>query len=258
MADARSNNVNVKAVNASGKGGILFVCEHASNFIPDEFSYLGLDDAALESHAAWDLGAFGVAKHLSASLDAPLIATTISRLVYDCNRPRDAASAVPEKSEIYEIPGNAGLGETARHDRFLRYHEPFHRALEERLQGMPPVRAYVSIHSFTPVFYGNKRDHELGILHDTDSRLADALLSVIDGEGEMQARRNYPYGPDDGVTYSLNLHAKPRGLPNVMFEIRNDLIADEAQQKNMALRLAHYIERALDILSLDEKKAVSS
>ena len=37
--------------------------------------------------------------------------------------------------------------------------------------------AVVTVHSFTPVHFGEPRAVELGILHDEDSRLADGMLA---------------------------------------------------------------------------------
>ena len=63
---------------------------------------------------------------------------------------------------------------------------------------------------------------------------------------------NEPYGPADGVTHTLREHALTRGLPNVMIEVRNDLIADEASQKAMAQTLCGWIRSAQDGLSHPE------
>jgi predicted N-formylglutamate amidohydrolase len=54
-------------------------------------------------------------------------------------------------------------------------------------------------------------------------------------------RRNEPYGPEDGVTHTLNLHGGRRGLLNAMIEIRNDLITEEAGQSAWAGRLAQVL-----------------
>ena len=81
----------------------------------------------------------------------------------------------------------------------------------------------MTVHSFTPVYFGAKRDVEIGILHDEDTRLADALLEELAG-APHKVERNQPYGPQDGVTHSLKRHAISRGIANVMLEIRNDLL----------------------------------
>jgi predicted N-formylglutamate amidohydrolase len=83
-----------------------------------------------------------------------------------------------------------------------------------------------------------RRHFDLGILHDRDRRLADALLHELATDRDVSVRRNEPYGPADGVTHTLKLHGLTRGLLNVMLEIRNDLIGDEAGQRRWAERLA--------------------
>ena len=41
-------------------------------------------------------------------------------------------------------------------------------------------------------------------------------------------QRNEPYGPEDGVTHTIDWIGRGYDLPNVMIEIRNDLIAEQA------------------------------
>ena len=229
-------------------GGVVFVCEHASKTMPASLGDLGLDAEALESHIAWDIGALPVARGLSKALDGTLVAQAYSRLAYDCNRPPESPGAVPEKSEVFVVPGNMGLTGPERQARVKGLYEPFHAALEGVLDrraalGQPTV--LVTVHSFTPVYFGENRDGHLGILHDTDQRFADAMLEAADEAGLDLVRRNYPYDASDGVTHTLQRHAIVRGIPNVMLEIRNDLIADETGQKEWVDIVAGLIRRAL-------------
>ncbi len=234
----------VEVHNPGGAGPCVLVCEHASCAIPAALGTLGLRDEDRKSHAVWDPGAFGVACALSALLDAPLVAARYSRLVYDCNRPPEAPSAMPERTELVEVPGNAGLDAVTRQIRVGEFYIPFTRALAGAIAAHPAPRpALVTIHSFNPTYFGRPREVELGILHDSDSRLADALLAALPGGGTV--RRNSPYGPEDGVTHTLRVQGVDRGLPNVMIEIRNDLIATETEQRRMAADLAEALKRAL-------------
>lgn len=242
----------VEVWNPDGAGHFVVVCEHASNVVPAEFAGLGLDPQALASHIAWDPGAQDVARRMAERLDAPLVAQRVSRLLYDCNRPPEAASAVPEVSEIYAVPGNAGLTPEARAARAARFYEPFRgtlaACLEARLAaGRPPVM--ITVHTFTPVYKGVRRNTGLGILHDRDRRFADALLEEVRGREGLVVHRNKPYGPKDGVTHTLATQALPRGLPNAMIEIRNELIADAASQREMADWLAGCALAARDRLA---------
>lgn len=249
----------VEVINPTGRGDFVIVCEHASNAIPSELQDLGLSGDVLHSHIAWDPGARAVAEAMAKRLDSPMVAQRVSRLVYDCNRACDEPSAIPHHSEIYAIPGNVDLSPGECRVRVERYYIPFRDALNAILdarvaQGHAPV--LVTIHSFTPVYHGVKRDLEVGILHDDDARFADALLDVAAGHPDMVVRRNAPYEPKDGVTYTLVEHAAPRGLLNAMLEIRNDLIRTPEQQQAFAELLTGWVETAAASLATEIKREV--
>lgn len=234
--------------NRKGQGPFLFVCEHASSRLPAALGTLGLSAEALESHIAWDPGARAVSLVLSGHFDSPLVYQRYSRLAYDCNRPPESPAAMPVKSEIYSVPGNASMPDDERSARIVEIYEPFHESirdvLRERLQkGLETI--LVTIHTFTPVYFGKKRDVELGILHDSDARLADAMLDTAGTNRVFDVRRNEPYGPGDGVTHTLKLHGVANGLRNVMIEIRNDLVADETGQGIAADYIAGLLSRSV-------------
>ena len=234
----------VEVINSSGQGGFLLVCEHASSFIPAELNDLGLSGEALNSHVAWDPGALAVAKAMSAYLEAPLVAQCVSRLVYDCNRPPDADSAMPSRSEKFDIPGNTELTTDQRKARIENFYKPFRQTLSREIDrkiasGQSPV--LITIHSFTPVYNGVSRDLDIGVLHDTDARFADNLLMSMAEQSKFNILRNAPYGPVDGVTHTLVQHALPRRLMNVMFEVRNDLITNSSRQTEMAEFLSRHV-----------------
>lgn len=241
-------DVPVEVWNADGSGDVLVLCEHASNHIPARYDGLGLSHADSESHAAWDPGARAVALGLAQALNAPMVASRVSRLVYDCNRPPEAPSAMPAKSELIEVPGNRDLDDAARAERTDAVYRPFCAAVSEliekrTLEGRPPV--LITVHSFTPVYYGKPRAVEIGILHDTDTRLADLMLEAASALPDRLVERNSPYGPEDGVTHSLVLHGVNNGLANVMIEIRNDLVRDSAEEAQMTEELLVLLRPAL-------------
>ncbi|TNB48078.1 N-formylglutamate amidohydrolase [Martelella lutilitoris] len=232
---------------ASGQSVIVLVCEHAGRAIPDCLGDMGLSAELLQSHIAWDPGALAVSELLSAALDATLVHQRFSRLVYDCNRPPEAADAIPQISEIHAVPANRGLGPVAKAERAEALYLPFHECIDDVLdERVGRETVLVTIHSFTPVFKGKRRDVEIGILHDADRRLADCMLEQARAAGGYDVRRNEPYAPVDGVTHTLRRHALPRKLPNVMIEIRNDLIADAAGQGAVAGFIAGLLNQCLD------------
>ena len=224
---------------------VLIVCEHASNAIPEGLSGLGLDAIVRQSHVAWDPGALGVAKAMANSLGAGLVAGTISRLVYDCNRPPDAPSAMPRRSEVFDIPGNLNLSAEARQARVDGIYQSFHDALAGRISAnLGTLRLLLTVHSFTPTYHGQHRPVELGLLHGADDRFARAMLSAA--PDQYVTLLNEPYSAADGVAHTLDLHGAGNGLLNVMIEIRNDLIVTPQAQADMAAYLAPWVRRVLD------------
>ncbi len=235
-------------VNVNGSCPVVVICEHASRHIPDTLKGLGLSESDQQSHIAWDIGAEAVSRRLAELLDAPLILQRYSRLVYDCNRPPTSHGAMPVVSETTRVPGNEALASGDREQRINEIYEPFHDQVSEIINSMADrgtLPTIVTLHTFTPTYKGVPRNLDLGVLHDSDSRLADTILGLCEQESGFDARRNEPYGPADGVTHTLVRHCLASGLLNVMFEVRNDLVADETGQQAWASTLHRLVSRAM-------------
>lgn len=233
--------------NSSGQSPVIFVCEHASNAMPAPWGNLGLMPDQTCAHIAWDPGALGLALGLSQRLDATLIHAPVSRLIYDCNRAPDMPGAMPARSEIHDIPGNAAISPAERLARTNAVYTPWANALHNLIAarialGRRPT--VITIHSFTPIFHGKPRSVEFGIIHDADPTLARAIHAAS-GQTGLNAQINEPYSAADDVTHTLRLHATPYGLQNAMLEVRNDLIADPQAQSAMADTLAPVLTAAL-------------
>ncbi len=234
--------------NPTALGRFVFVCEHASATIPERWGDLGLTADQRAAHIAWDPGALGLARRLSEKLDGPFIHAPVSRLVYDCNRAPDMPGAMPEKSEIHEIPGNSGLTREERLERteaiYLPWANGLHALIARRIAlGLRPV--IITVHSFTPVYFGKTRRVEFGIIHDADPGLAGAIHTQARKQTRLNAELNSPYSAADDVTHTLRLHATPYGLPSGMLEIRSDLIGTPEAEEAMADKLALVLATAL-------------
>lgn len=232
---------SVRVSNPDGKGAYLLTCDHAANFLPDEYGGLGLPAVEFSRHIAWDPGASPVAGLLAAALDAPLVETRISRLVLDCNRSLDAPDLIPPVSESTIIPGNSGLSPAAREARIDRCWRPFHAAVAAVIDARSArgqETRLVSIHSFTPVYKGVPRPWQIGVIHDEDMRLAAPMIAALKAVPNLHVGVNEPYSPADRVYFTLEKHARSRGLPCAMIEIRNDEIGDRAAQERWAGMLA--------------------
>lgn len=232
-----------------GRSPFVLACDHASNVIPRRLASLGLDTEDLTRHIAWDIGALGVARRLTALLDAPLVWQAYSRLVIDCNRGPWAADFIPAISEHTAIAANHALAEAERRARIEEIFQPYHDAIAAVLDGRQTVgvsTALVAVHSFTPVFKGVPRPWHIGILANRDRRLSSLLLDDLRGQGDLCVGDNEPYAVGDLTDYTVPVHAEARGLPHVEIEIRQDLIADAAGEAEWAERLAGCLGRALD------------
>lgn len=242
---------SVRITNPGAAGRFVLTCDHASNFMPPQYGRLGLPEADLDRHIAWDPGALAVARRMAATLDAVLVETCLSRLLIDCNRSLEAPNLICETSEGTVIPGNAALTPEQRQARIDLAWRPFHDAVEKVVEDRLAAgreTCLVSVHSFTPVYFGKARPWHIGIVHDQDDRIARPLLKALDDVPDVVVGVNQPYSPADRVYFTLERHARSRGLPCAMVEIRNDEIADGAGQEKWAglLSRALYAIRPYD------------
>jgi predicted N-formylglutamate amidohydrolase len=218
-------------------GPFVILCDHASNYIPEELNALGLDPANLTRHIAWDIGAAGVARELSNLFDSPAILCGTSRLVIDCNRHPGAADLIPEVSDGTLVPGNQNLTEQAKQARIDRWFAPYHDEIEAVLAAR--AKPFVlSIHSMTPVLAGLPRPWQISVSSHTDRGLVDPLLGALRRPGDITVGDNQPYDLDPSFDYSIPFHAMRRRLRYLQIEFRQDEIADATGQAAWAQRLA--------------------
>ncbi len=233
--------VPVAVENAQGRGPLVLVCDHASNWVPPALARLGLAPQELDRHIAWDPGALPVTQSLSRLLDAPLVHAGISRLVLDVNRDPDHAGSIVSLSEDTRIPGNVAITAEDRMRRIRDIYEPYHHCLERTVDAQVARHAdlqVVSIHSFTPIYRGHHRPWHVGVLSDRDRRMAEPLLRLLQADPDMNVGDNEPYAPTDGVYHTLGRHCSVRGLRSVLLELRADLVGDAASQERWARKLA--------------------
>jgi predicted N-formylglutamate amidohydrolase len=206
------------------------LCEHASNHIPAEYQSLGLTDADLDRHIAFDLGAAQLTRSLSELLDAPAFLGTYSRLLIDLNRPLAAPSSIPLRSEDTDIPGNVDLRPEEVERRATMMFAPFHARvaahLDRRQLERRPTRL-VTIHSFTPMFLGIKRPWHAGVLFDRANSFGSAIIDRL-RVPDLIVDANVPYKTDRTEDYAIPIHGDDRGIPAILIEIRNDLLVSTA------------------------------
>lgn len=225
----------------------MITCDHATNRVPDWVNGgdLGIAVEDMGRHIAYDVGAAGVAKELARQIGAPVIGSDFSRLVIDPNRGEDDPTLLMRLYDGTVIPANRDADIVEHTQRLNRLYRPYHAALEE-LAVMRPDRAVCAVHSFTPQLRGRPpRPWHIGILYShRDERLAPFLIERCRQQGWVTGN-NQPYtGHLDGD--SIDRHALAHGRPNILIELRNDLIRDEAGQIEWAGRLAGVMKGLLE------------
>jgi predicted N-formylglutamate amidohydrolase len=227
--------------------GLLILCDHAENTIPETYGTLGLRPEDLHRHIAYDLGAAEVAQCLAETLGAPAVLSRFSRLLIDPNRGRDDPTLIMQISDGLIVPGNVGLAAGEIELRIARYYEPYHRAIERAIDagfaaGKAPV--IVSVHSFTQAWKGTPRPWSVGVLWDKDPRLALPLLAALRTIPDIEVGDNAPYsGQLKGDT--LYRHGTRHGLAHALIEVRQDLILGPVSQAEWAKRLAGVLGQVL-------------
>ena len=208
-------------------GRFLITCEHGGNRIPIRYRdcFAGCEDL-LQSHRGYDAGALSMARTLARQLGAPLIYSTISRLLVDLNRspghPRLHAEA------IRRLP--AELRQRILADYYLPFRSKVEAAIVAALASGPRVLHHYS-HSFTPVLDGIVRSADVGLLYDParagEADLCEAWLACFrEREPGLRLRRNYPYsGKSDGLTAYLRRRFPADDYLGIELEINQGIVA---------------------------------
>ncbi len=216
---------------------ILITCEHGGNTVPREYRALFRGAAAtLRTHRGLDIGALAAARHFQQTLDASLIAATVTRLLVDLNRSpghktrfseftRDLPAAERRRiierwwSPYWQLVGGAVQAELARGRRVL----------------------HLSVHSFTPALHGVTRNAEIGFLYDP-ARPIDAAF-CRDWRAELareaphwRARMNYPYrGTSDGLTTQFRKRYPASRYVGMEIEL-NQAVLEDGRRRRRLLR----------------------
>ncbi|MGX5776121.1 N-formylglutamate amidohydrolase [Methylorubrum zatmanii] len=228
--------------------GLLLICEHASNAVPEDLGRLGVPEAEFSRHIAYDIGAAAVTRRLAALLGVPAVLTQFSRLIIDPNRGRLDPTLVMRLSDGAIVPGNARIDAAGIAERIRRFYAPFDRAVDEAVAQAeaaagPPM--ILTMHSFTPFWRTIARPWQVGVLYDRDERMSRPIIAALKADpAGLTVGDNQPYGgglPGD----TIDRHATARGLPNALIEIRQDLIGGPEGQEEWAQRFARILRPML-------------
>jgi predicted N-formylglutamate amidohydrolase len=199
----------------------VFTCEHGGNRVPLQYRGLFLGhQVLLQSHFGWDTGALATARALAKKFAAPLVSSTVSRLLVDLNR----SVGHPR---LYSVATRKAPAEV-RQQILKHYYHPY-RSRTESLVGQAiayrGLAIHVSAHSFTPVLNGKVREADIGLLYDPArpgevDMCADWKAYVKTIAPGLKVHRNYPYaGKGDGLTTWIRRCLPPGAYIGIELEL---------------------------------------
>ena len=247
-----------------GDRRFLILCDHASNHVPPAMDNLGLPPEELSRHIAFDPGAFEVAEIIADTLGAPLVAAQFSRLIIDPNRGLDDPTLVVKLSDGAVIPANRHVDpyrdKAAWQARIDTYYTPYNQAIEAAIgaakqDGIAPI--ILSVHSFTPIWRGDKRPWHAAVLWDKDDRLKRVMDAYMADLPDLIYGDNEPYSgrlKND----CLYRHGTQNGLPHALIELRQDLIAETGGQTIWAAHMVEILNRAAGVAGMAEVRHIGS
>lgn len=199
---------------------IVYTCEHFGCRIPDEFQDTFKElKPILESHLGWDPGADIIFNEFVKNPNSFNLFVDTSRLLVELNRSLDNPDLFSEYTNKFS---------TEIKNQILReYYFPFRKAVFNRIEELVKqdfVVLHLSIHTFTPILEGVKREADVGILFDPGRKFelmfADIWRKELTVNSELIVKHNYPYlGISDGHTTDLRKKFPIRNYIGIELEV---------------------------------------
>lgn len=219
----------------------LLTCEHASMRLPPPWTWPDADRRLVGDHWSWDPGAAEVCVDLARSVGACAVLSRFTRLLCDPNRAEGAANLFRDVADGLPIELNRGLTDEERELRLAGFHRPFHAAVDRAAETHPGGLVF-SVHTFSPIYEGQRRTIEVAVLYDhAEEDLGLVFAHALEQQG-LNARHNEPWSGKDGLIYSAARAAMAHGRRPLELEVRNDLATDPAWREHAVPRIARALE----------------
>ena len=225
---------------------ILIIADHASNYLPKENNKLGLTNALLNQHIAFDIGVKELSLDLSNRLKCKVIQGKYSRLLIDLNRDLNDPTVIPEIVDGRIIPGNIGLSKSELRLRVKKIYNKYHHEINRTIKNKK-VKVILSLHSFNPIFKNKRRLLEFGILSNEDKNLSSIIIDQLKLQ-KLNVGDNKPYR-GNLIGDSMYRHGLKNKLPHALIEVRNDLLSNPTKIKRVSRLLHKTIVKSLKKLA---------
>ncbi len=221
---------------------VLISAEHASNRLPAGWRWPAADQRLITSHWAWDPGVRELSLELAELLSTTAVLARFTRLLADPNRPEGHPELFRQQADGAAVELNQDISDAGALQRLSTYHRPYHQALSDAVRDSRAALCF-SIHSYTPVYQGQVRELEVGVLYNREEALATSLMHHLQRHGH-DTQLNEPYSGKAGLIYSVERAAERHGRRALEIEVRNDLLLDSSRRGQLAEQLAAWLSGA--------------
>ena len=220
---------------------LIITCEHGGNEIPKGFqSYFEKEEAVLNSHRGYDLGAFDVFKTLQPLSDYSN-SSKISRLLIELNR----SLHHPKLFSAF----TKNLSKAEKSNIISSMYTSYRNEVESEIKQLINTKEmviHISVHSFTPILNSIERNCDIGLLFDS-AKKAEKLFCIQfknnlkSLDANLYIRYNYPYlGKADGFTTYLR-----KKFPENYLGIELEINQNFSKNNIMGVDLKNTIHTAL-------------
>ena len=225
------------------KKRILFIADHASNYIPNSLENLGLNKKLFNTHIAYDLGIKELCINLSKLLKSKYITGAHSRLIIDLNRDVSDPTLIPEIVDGKIIVKNVNLSENEKRKRISEIYNKYHDNIRSTIK-CDHITILISLHSFNPIFKKEKRNIHFGILSNQDRRLSNYIITEMKRR-KLKVGDNEPY-EGNLIGDTMYKHGLKNNLHHTLIEIRNDLLSSPTKVHRVSALLKDVINNSIN------------
>jgi len=230
-------------LSARKKKRILFIADHASNYIPKSLDNLGLNKNLFNTHIAYDLGIKELCIDLSKLLKSKCITGEYSRLIIDLNRGLSDPTLIPEIVDRKIIPKNINLSKNEKKNRISEVYNRYHNNIKRTIKS-DHITILISLHSFNPIFKNKKRNIHFGILSNQDRRLSNYIITEMKHRG-LKVGDNEPY-EGNLIGDTMYKHGLKNNLYHTLIEVRNDLLSSSTNVHRVSMLLKKVVINSIN------------
>lgn len=226
-----------------GGGEVVLTCEHASVAVPEPWAWPQADRWLVGTHWSYDLGAEELTTELAAHAGWAAVLAGFSRLLIDPNRDLHAPTLFRTHADGRVVHLNAGLSPAERERRIERLWRPYQQTTTQVVaDSVAPL--VCSLHTFAPVYEGQRREVEVGVLFNRQESMARQVAGLLLDAG-YRVRLNEPWSGRDELMFGPEQCAHASGRLALEIEVRQDLATDPSWRERFVPTLYRALLDAL-------------